>query len=157
MIKKKVADETVSTNSDRMESAQPEGVKKNTVARKRTTKEKTREKLNDAAQVHEQIAATIKGAASAIAQGLIDRAVGGDPAAAKYLFEFARIFPTTDETNAGTKEEDSLAKTLMHRLNLPEEPIKIDEDEDVKSVTSDACVHEGSVQPETAVDSFSKS
>jgi hypothetical protein len=95
------------------------------VPKKRTSKTK---QVN-AAQVYEQIAETVREQAPEIAQALIDRALNGDPAAAKYLFELARIFPSSDETNAGAKEEESLAKTLMHRLNLPEEPIKMDEDD----------------------------
>jgi hypothetical protein len=42
------------------------------------------------------------------------------------------FFPATAVGYAWVMDEDSLAKTLMHRLNLPEEPIKIDQDEDGK-------------------------
>lgn len=107
-------------------------------ATKTTTRRKARkEKQMDAAQVHAQIAGIVKGSATKIAQALIDRALNGDAPAAKYLFEFARIFPAADDTNADAKEEDSLAKTLMHRLNLPEEPIKLDDDEDDKEATEE--------------------
>jgi hypothetical protein len=39
--------------------------------------------------------------------------------AMKYLFEMVGLFPAT--ASAETPQEDSLAKTLMHRLRLPEE------------------------------------
>ena len=97
-----------------------------------TKKRASKAKGSDASQVYERIAAIVRAAATEIAQALIDRARNGDPAAAKYLFDLASIFPSAGDTDAGEKEEDSLAKTLMHRLNLPEEPIKIDEDEDAK-------------------------
>lgn len=99
--------------------------------KKRTSR---KDKLTEAAEVHHRIAGVVKAEAGKIAQALIDRALNGDAAAAKYLFEFAGIFPTVGESNAEAKEEDSLAKTLMHRLNLPEEPIKLDEDEDGNTV-----------------------
>jgi hypothetical protein len=98
----------------------------NSVAKKRVSKAKGAA----AAQVYERIAAIVRAAATEIAQALIDRARNGDPAAAKYLFDLAAIFPSANDPDAGDKEEDSLAKTLMHRLNLPEEPIKMDEEED---------------------------
>jgi hypothetical protein len=129
MTKKKPESEADNTGATQTENAKPESGARSPAAKKRVS----REKKMDAAQVHEQIAAIVRAEAEEIAQALIERAIHGDPAAARYLFEFARIFPTADETNAEAKEEDSLAKTLMHRLNLPEEPIQIDEDEDGKA------------------------
>ncbi len=125
-MKKKTSGEAIENPAGRVESATPVSPGKSVAAKKKLH----REKWMEAAEVHQEIAGIVKASAAEIAQVLIDRALDGDAAAAKYLFEFARIFPTEGETNTHAKEEDSLAKTLMHRLNLPEEPIKIDDDED---------------------------
>ncbi len=131
-MKKKTIGEAIESPAGRTEGANPESPRKIAATKKKAH----REKQMEAAEVHQEIAGIVKASAAEIAQVLIDRALDGDAAAAKYLFEFARIFPTEGETNAHAKEEDSLAKTLMHRLHLPEEPIKIDDDEDGNVDTS---------------------
>ena len=151
--------EPVGNPCDRDASVDAESAEKNIAPKKRQSRSKTgsktRTKRMDAAKVHEQIAGVVKASAADIAEALIERALDGDTPAAKYLFEFAQIFPTADQTNAEAKEEDSLAKTLMHRLNLPDEPIKIDDDEDGKasaSATTDLAPGSGSAEDEKAAD-----
>ena len=51
----------------------------------------------------------------------------------KYLFEMAEIYPASTDGSHASAEEDSLAKTLLHRLNLPEEPIARDEEDEPES------------------------
>jgi len=46
----------------------------------------------------------------------------------KYLFEMAGLYPTPD-VNQAKPEEASLAKTLLHRLGMPENLVIRQEDE----------------------------
>jgi hypothetical protein len=54
----------------------------------------------------------------------------------KFLFEMAHIFPPPTDDSLMSKDEDSLAETLLDRLNIPKRPLVHDElqkeeDEDV--------------------------
>ncbi len=55
-------------------------------------------------------------------------------ATVKYLFEMAEIFPSQADQDAATEDEDCLAKTLLNRLNIPDVPIRRDDDEEAVSV-----------------------
>ena len=54
-------------------------------------------------------------------ESAIDEADKGHFPAMKYLFEMIGLYPATMEE--GTLEEESLAKTLLQRLGVPEEPL----------------------------------
>ncbi len=61
--------------------------------------------------------------ATEIAAGMINAALSGELAPAKYLFEMAGLYPATAETEATNPEEDSLAHILLKRMGLPIEPV----------------------------------
>ena len=52
-----------------------------------------------------------------------DKAGLGELAPTKFLFEVAHIYPQPPEGSVSTTNEDSLAKTLLDRLNVPDHPV----------------------------------
>jgi hypothetical protein len=72
----------------------------------------------------------------AIAQAVINGGKRGELATVKYLFEVAEIFPGVNDGNETTAEEESLARTLLKRLNIPDEPIKLDDEEEPGAAAS---------------------
>jgi hypothetical protein len=73
------------------------------------------------AGLREQITNMVKDEAVAMVQTTIEEAGKGHYAAMKYLFEMIGLYPATAQTE--TLGKDSLAKTLLRRMGLPEEPI----------------------------------
>jgi len=100
---------------------------KKTVKKKRSAKKK---KEMNPVEVRKEIAQMVDLEATDMAQAVIDEGLKGQLATVKYLFEVAKIFPPATDGSESTSEEDSLAKTLLHRLNLPEEPIKHEDDDE---------------------------
>lgn len=104
---------------------------------KKSTKESKKASQNkelDPAQVLKEISAMIKQEAPEIAKAVIGEGKKGQLSPAKYLFEMAHIFPQDGMTP--TEREESLAETLLDRLNIPKTPVVHDEvqkeeDEDV--------------------------
>jgi hypothetical protein len=86
----------------------------------------------DVAQVREQIAGMVRANAIELVAALVESAKkDGDLARTKYFLEIAKIFPAPEggeETN-----EDSLVRTLMQALGIPEEPTSGDGDGNVVS------------------------
>jgi hypothetical protein len=101
--------------------------------KKGTTKTEKEQELNPA-EVRKEVSLMVQQEASTMAQAVIDDAKKGQLPSVKYLFEVMGVFPATNESKEGTPEEDSLAKTLLTRLNIPLEPIKHDEDGDDEPV-----------------------
>ena len=54
----------------------------------------------------------------------------GQLAAVKYLFEVASIYPPSTDGSHATGDEGSLAKPLVQRLNIPDEPIRRDAEDE---------------------------
>lgn len=94
--------------------------------KKRTPKPK---KEPNSAEVRKNISTMVKTDAAKLAQAVIEEGKKGQLATVKYLFELSRIFPPSTDGNEATKEEESLAKTLLNRLDLPDEPVVRDEDD----------------------------
>jgi hypothetical protein len=92
---------------------------KKTAPKKKTTRAK---KQSDPAQVREQLAGIVKSKAKGITKAVMDHAMHGELAPAKYLLEMAGVYPATSEDGQTTQEEDCLAKTLLDRLNVPHQP-----------------------------------
>jgi hypothetical protein len=90
------------------------------VRRKRSTPKR---KI-DAAKVREDLAGMVKAAAKSITAAVVEQAQQGELAPAKYLLELAGVFPTTNEGEHATEEEDCLARTLLDRLNIPRKPVE---------------------------------
>jgi hypothetical protein len=75
----------------------------------------------DLAALREQITNLVRDQAVAMVETTIGEVDKGHYAAMKYLFEMIGLYPATaQEEKPG---EDSLARTLLRRLGLPEEPM----------------------------------
>jgi hypothetical protein len=85
--------------------------------------------------VRKEVSKMVESEAVEMAQAVIDEGKKGQLATMKYLFEMASIFPAQADQDSASAEEDCLAKTLLRRLNIPEEPIRRDEDEEVQTTT----------------------
>lgn len=76
----------------------------------------------DAEQVRQRIRGTVANYAHEMTRAMIGEVIdGGSVAAMRFLLELAGIYPANpemEETNSG----ESLAKTLLERLGLPEKP-----------------------------------
>lgn len=73
----------------------------------------------DLSVVREQITNLVGNRAVDMVETTMDEVDKGHYLAMKYLFEMIGLCPAT--TPEGTVQEDSLAKTLLRRLRLPEE------------------------------------
>ena len=91
------------------------GGKKSSDAKQETPEKKP----TNAAEARESVRSLVWDAAGDIAKGLVKAATDGQLATAKYLFEVAGVYPTTEETRP---QENSLAYILLKRLGLPTEP-----------------------------------
>ncbi|MBZ5688200.1 MAG: hypothetical protein LAP86_24555 [Acidobacteriia bacterium] len=104
-------------------------------AKKRSTKATATKELNPA-QVLKDISALVEAEATELAEAVIGEGMKGQLSPVKYLFEMAHIFPQPTDESLTSKDEDSLAETLLDRLNIPKRPLVHDElqkeeDEDV--------------------------
>lgn len=96
---------------------------------KKQSSPKTKKERNPAA-VRNDIAKIVESSAREITKAVVSQAKTGQLAPAKYLFEMASIYPALTDGSFSTAHEESLAETLMRRLDLPDKPIaKDDEDE----------------------------
>ena len=89
-----------------------------------------KEKETHPEDVRKEVSLMVESEATEMAQAVIDRGKMGELATVKYLFEMSGVFPPSSETKEGTPEEDSLAETLLHRLNIPIEPVKFEEEDE---------------------------
>jgi hypothetical protein len=107
---------------------------------KRATKKKSSAKgkteLNPA-EVRKDISKMVQSEAATMAQAVIDEGKKGQLAPVKYLLELAKIFPEATDGSQATVDEDCLAKTLLRRLDLPEDPIARDEEDEPKAASAD--------------------
>lgn len=93
-------------------------------AKRRVT---TSKKQVDPAKVREEIAGMVKSGAKGITKAVIGHAMQGELAPAKFLFEMAGVYPPSGDGSFSTAEEDCLAKTLLDRLNIPDNPVVADQ------------------------------
>ena len=96
-------------------------------------------------EVRKDIAKIVKSGAKRITKAVMEQAMTGQLAPAKFLFEMAAIFPPSTDGSETTQDEDCFAKSLMDRLGLPDKPIALDEEEDegVKSADPLAAAGDG--------------
>src|SRR5882724_1895563 len=107
-----------------------------TTATKSTKKSPKKE--TNSADVRKRVSKMVKSKAMAMTKSVIGQTQKGvtkdlQLATVKYLFEMAEIYPPQADQDAASADEDCLAKTLLNRLNIPDEPIRRDEDEDAVS------------------------
>ena len=101
------------------------------------SKGKNKNELNPA-EVRKDISQMVKSEAATMAQAVIDEGKKGQLAPVKYLLELAKIFPEATDGSKATEDEDCLARTLLRRLDLPEEPIARDEEDEPKAASASA-------------------
>lgn len=106
--------------------------KKKGAAKKSASKKSGSNEEQDINEVEllKDLSTLVKSNAPVITQKVIDDAKSGQLAPVRYLFELANIYPQVLDGTTSSKEEDSLAKTLLERMGLPTEFKKDAEDED---------------------------
>lgn len=82
----------------------------------------------DLVEVRKDIANIVTGAAGDMTKAVVEEGRKGQLAPVKYLFEVAGLYPALEGSQA-KPEGESLARTLLHRLGLPLEPMIKQEDE----------------------------
>ena len=82
----------------------------------------------DLAAVRKEISNIVGNAATILTKAVVAEGKKGQLGPVKYLFEVAGLYPAPEESET-KPEEASLARTLLHRLGLPEEPVITHEDE----------------------------
>jgi hypothetical protein len=126
MSKKKTASEAEASQTIANKSAKEKSPKR---AKKET----------NSADVRKSVSTMVKSKALAMAEAVIGENEKGEVpkdlllATVKYLFEVAAIYPPQADQDAATADEDCLARTLLNRLNIPDVPIRRDEDEESAS------------------------
>ena len=82
------------------------------------------------ADVRHDVLEMVEEHAHKMTEAVIEQAELGQLATVKYLFEAANILPAPKDGSEVSKEEDSLAETLLDRLNIPKVPVARDEEDD---------------------------
>lgn len=104
---------------------------------KKSSGNKGKEELNPA-EVRKEIAQMVDSEAAVMAEAVIGEGKKGQLATVKYLFEVAGVYPPLTDGSQSTTDEDSLAQTLLNRLNIPDKPIGRDEEDEPVRTTSPA-------------------
>ncbi len=124
---------------------------KNKTALKKKAKKKgtTRGKKElSPAEVRKNIAGMVKSEAAEMADAVIGEGKKGQLATVKYLFEVASIYPPSTDGSQASAEEESLAATLLRRLDMPDEPVARDEED--APVKAEVLVEKAVAKPEDA-------
>jgi hypothetical protein len=105
---------------------------------KKASANRAKKKETNSADVRKRVSKMVKSKAMAMTKSVIGQTQKGvtkdlQLATVKYLFEMAEIYPPQADQDAASADEDCLAKTLLNRLNIPDEPIRRDEEEDAVS------------------------
>jgi hypothetical protein len=108
----------------------------------RRNKRTTSGKQLDPAKVREDVAGIVKSRARKITMAVADKAGLGELAPMKYLFEVAHIFPQPPEGTVSSTDDESFAKTLLDRLDIPDHPVIHDLYERGEEITIPARVKE---------------
>jgi len=112
---------------------------KSKAGKKKTAKKsgakKSKKELNPA-EVRKDISRMVEEEAATMAQAAIEEWKKGQLAPVKYLLELAKIFPAATDGSEASEDEDSLARTLLNRMGLPDVPIKQEDDEDEPKAAS---------------------
>lgn len=114
----------------------------------RRSRRSTSGKQLDPLKVREDIAGIIKSRARKIAMAVADKAGLGELAPTKYLFEVAHIYPQPPEGTISSTDEESFAKTLLDRLDIPDHPVVHDLYESGEEVVMIAPSAKGVEKPE---------
>jgi hypothetical protein len=115
------------------------GKSKGKAAAKKTPKKKSAKKGRsdfNPAEVLKDIAQMVDSEAAMMTRAVIDEGKKGQLATVKYLFEMASIYPPSTDGSQATADEECLAKTLLRRLDMPDEPVVRDEEDPPKVASS---------------------
>jgi hypothetical protein len=115
MVKKKAKGKTAKTKQAKKSSG---------------NKSKKGKKELNPIEVRKEIAQMVDAEATEMAEAVIGEGLKGQLATVKYLFEVADIYPAPTDGSQSTTDEDSLAQTLLNRLNIPDKPIRRDEEDE---------------------------
>ena len=91
------------------------------------SKRKTVSKELNPGQVLKDISAVVEAQAQELLDAVIGEGKKGQVSPVKYLFEMAHIYPQLPEPVGPSKDEESLAETLLDRLKIPKTPVVHDE------------------------------
>ena len=108
---------------------------------------KSKKELNPE-EVRKEIEQMVQSEAANIAAAVIGEGKKGQVSPMKFLFEMAHIFPKPTDGSQTSTEEECLAKTLLRRMDLPDEPVMRDE-EDLPAPTAAKPAAEASEGEET--------
>jgi hypothetical protein len=100
--------------------------KASTPAKKKSSRKS--KKPVDLAEVRKEITNIVGSEATELAKAVVEEGRKGQLAPVKYLFEVAGLYPAMEGSQA-KPEEASLAKTLLHRLGILDQPVIIQDDE----------------------------
>ncbi len=106
---------------------------------KKAAKKKSAGKGNqeiNPAEMRNELAQMVGSEAVLMTQAVIDEGKKGQLATVKYLFEMAEIYPLSTDGSHATENEDCLARTLLNRMDIPDEPIARDEEDAPKATRS---------------------
>ena len=92
------------------------------ITRKASSKNANDKELNPE-ELRKDLAKMVEAEAEDLAHAVIEEGKKGQLATVKYLFEMAHIFPQPPEGTVSNADEESLAKTLLDRLNVPDQPV----------------------------------
>jgi hypothetical protein len=99
------------------------------VTKKAARRRAPRRKERNPAGVRDDIAKLVESGAKKITKAVMDQAMTGQLAPAKYLFEMAEIYPQATDGSHSTVDEECLAETLLRRLDISEDPVVRDEED----------------------------
>ena len=103
---------------------------KGKAAKKKAGKKRApRSKERNPAGVRNDIAKMVESGAKKITKAVMDQAMTGQLAPAKYLFEMAEIYPQATDGSYSTVDEECLAATLLRRLDIPDDPVMRNEED----------------------------
>jgi hypothetical protein len=99
-----------------------EAATKDSVTQKKSTQDTDAQMKTpvDVAEAREKVASLVTASASEIASSVIEKAIAGELASAKYLFEVAGLYPAQEEPPVALTE-DSQAYALLRRMASPSE------------------------------------
>lgn len=90
--------------------------------KKSSSKDKSDKELNPE-ELRKDVARMVEAEVEDLAQAVIEEGKKGQLATVKYLFEVAHIYPKPPEGAVSSTDDESLAKTLLDRLNVPDHPV----------------------------------
>jgi len=121
------------------------------VLRKKVAKKSKRssgKKASNPTEVRKDISRIVQTGAKKIAKAVMEQAMTGQLAPAKFLFEVAGVYPPLTDGSQPSSEEECFAQTLLRRLDIPEKPVNLDEDEEAPMATVELSAEQTVSKPE---------